>query len=147
VGRGPRPLGLGAAAAGLTTPFLAGGLLVLAAIAIFIGPYPISLADALRAVWDRLSGNIPETGTTLDTILFFVRLPRVVAAMLVGGALAAAAVGYQGLFRNPLVSPTFSACREAPGSAPCSGSSYRCRWSGSRSWPSSWGSARSVSCC
>ena len=38
-------------------------------------------------------------------MLFFVRLPRVVAAMLVGGALAAAGAAYQGLFRNPLVSP------------------------------------------
>jgi iron complex transport system permease protein len=91
--------------AGLTTPVLAGGLLVFAAIATFIGPYPISLADALGALWNRLSGDIPESETTLDTILFFVRLPRVVAAMLVGGALAAAGAAYQGLFRNPLVSP------------------------------------------
>jgi iron complex transport system permease protein len=73
--------------------------------ATFVGPYPISLADALRAVWSRLTGDIPESGATLDTILFFVRLPRVVAAMLVGGALAAAGAAYQGLFRNPLVSP------------------------------------------
>jgi iron complex transport system permease protein len=34
-----------------------------------------------------------------------VRLPRIAAAMLVGGALAAAGAAYQGLFRNPLVSP------------------------------------------
>jgi iron complex transport system permease protein len=38
-------------------------------------------------------------------VLFFVRLPRVGAAMLVGAALAAAGAAYQGLFRNPLVSP------------------------------------------
>ena len=38
-------------------------------------------------------------------MLFFVRLPRVGAAMLVGAALAAAGAAYQGLFRNPLVSP------------------------------------------
>jgi iron complex transport system permease protein len=80
-------------------------LLILAVVAAFIGPYPISLGDALGAVWNRLSGEIPESGTTLDTVLFFVRLPRVVAAMLVGGALAAAGAAYQGLFRNPLVSP------------------------------------------
>ncbi len=52
----------------------------------------------------RLSGQVPA-GSTLDTVLFFVRLPRVGAAMLVGGALAAAGTAYQGLFRNPLVSP------------------------------------------
>jgi iron complex transport system permease protein len=89
----------------LTTPFLAGLLLVLAVVAAFVGPYPISLADALGAVWHRLSGDVPESETTLDTVLFFVRLPRVVAAMLVGGALAAAGAAYQGLFRNPLVLP------------------------------------------
>jgi iron complex transport system permease protein len=89
----------------LTTPALALGLLVLAAIAILVGPYPVSLADALRAAANRLSGEIPPTATTLDTVLFFVRLPRVAAAMLVGAALAAAGAAYQGLFRNPLVSP------------------------------------------
>jgi iron complex transport system permease protein len=104
---GPRaaPLRAWPAPARLTTPLLALGLLVLAAFAAFAGPYPLSLVDALRAVWYRLSGEIPPTATTLDTVLFFVRLPRVAAAMLVGAALAAAGAAYQGLFRNPLVSP------------------------------------------
>jgi iron complex transport system permease protein len=43
--------------------------------------------------------------TTLSTVLFNIRLPRVVAAGLVGAALAAAGAAYQSLFRNPLVSP------------------------------------------
>jgi len=84
---------------------LAAGLLILAVVAAFVGPYPVSPGDALRAVSNRVSGEIPATGTTLDTVLFFVRLPRIAAAMLVGGALAAAGAAYQGLFRNPLVSP------------------------------------------
>src|SRR5262249_60947823 len=41
----------------------------------------------------------------VDTVLFSARLPRIAAAALVGGALAAAGAAYQGLFRNPLVSP------------------------------------------
>ena len=84
---------------------MAAGLLLLAVVAAFVGPYPVSPGDALRAISNRVSGEIPATGTTLDTVLFFVRLPRIAAAMLVGGALAAAGVAYQGLFRNPLVSP------------------------------------------
>jgi iron complex transport system permease protein len=80
-------------------------LLGLAVGATLIGPYPIGLGAALDALLDRLSGNLPAGGTTLDTVLFFVRLPRVGAAMLVGAALAAAGAAYQGLFRNPLVSP------------------------------------------
>jgi iron complex transport system permease protein len=89
----------------LTTPLLALGLLVLAVIAAFVGPYPLSPADALRATLNRVTGQVPPSGSTLDTVLFFVRLPRIAAAMLVGGALAAAGAAYQGLFRNPLVSP------------------------------------------
>jgi iron complex transport system permease protein len=88
-----------------TTAALGLGLLGLALGATLIGPYPISLGDALGALYERLSGNLPADGTTRDTVLFFVRLPRVGAAMLVGGALAAAGAAYQGLFRNPLVSP------------------------------------------
>jgi iron complex transport system permease protein len=93
------------APARLTTPALALGLLGLAALAILVGPYPLSLADALRAVWNRLLGEIPPSAATLDTVLFFVRLPRVAAAMLVGAALADAGAASQGLFRHPLVSP------------------------------------------
>jgi iron complex transport system permease protein len=39
------------------------------------------------------------------TIILFLRLPRVLAAMLVGAALAACGVVMQGLFRNPMASP------------------------------------------
>jgi iron complex transport system permease protein len=102
----------------LTTPLLAAGLLALAIVATFIGPYPISIADALHAALNRLSGEIPPSAATLDTVLFFVRLPRIGAAMLVGGALAAAGAAYQGLFRNPLVSPDILGVSGAPGSAP-----------------------------
>jgi iron complex transport system permease protein len=77
----------------------------LALAAMLIGPYPITPGAALRALGERLSGTIPAEGTTLDTVLFFVRLPRVGAAILIGAALAAAGASYQGLFRNPLVSP------------------------------------------
>ena len=38
-------------------------------------------------------------------MLFEVRLPRVLAAVVVGAAIAAAGAAYQTLFRNPLVSP------------------------------------------
>jgi iron complex transport system permease protein len=88
-----------------TTAILAVGLLGLALGATLIGPYSITLGEALAAVVARLSGTLPVDGATRDTVLFFVRLPRVGAAMLVGAALAAAGAAYQGLFRNPLVSP------------------------------------------
>ena len=44
-------------------------------------------------------------GASEQTVIFQIRLPRVIAAMLVGGGLALAGASFQGLFRNPLVSP------------------------------------------
>ena len=44
-------------------------------------------------------------GASEETVVFRIRLPRLIAAMLVGGGLAIAGASFQGLFRNPLVSP------------------------------------------
>ena len=41
----------------------------------------------------------------METVLFEIRGPRIVAAITVGAALATAGAAYQGMFRNPLVSP------------------------------------------
>lgn len=67
------------------------------------GAYPLSLQSYGRALEALVSG---ETELTSDErVLLLVRGPRVLAGLLVGAALAAAGVVYQGLFRNPLVSP------------------------------------------
>src|SRR5262245_36142861 len=78
-------------------------LVILAVAAALIGRYPIAPADVLAALARRLGGQPAQT--QIDTVLFEIRLPRIAAAVLVGGALAAAGAAYQGLFRNPLVSP------------------------------------------
>jgi iron complex transport system permease protein len=77
------------------------GLLMLAAA--LIGAYPISPGELAAAVGRRLAGAAPVG--QIDTVLFEVRLPRVLAAVLVGAGLAGAGAAYQTLFRNPLVSP------------------------------------------
>ena len=78
-------------------------LAALAIVAALVGQYPIALADVAAALARRLAGAPHET--QIDTVLFSVRFPRIIAAALVGAALAAAGAAYQGLFRNPLVSP------------------------------------------
>src|SRR5262245_58365268 len=81
-----------------------GGLAALLALlmlgASLVGAYPISLAEMAAAFARRLAGA-PAQGQ-IETVLFEVRLPRVLAAVLVGAALAAAGAAYQTLFRNPL---------------------------------------------
>jgi iron complex transport system permease protein len=55
-----------------------------------------------------LSKVLPITPTwsdTMDSVIVDVRLPRVLAGMLVGAGLAISGASFQGVFRNPLVSP------------------------------------------
>jgi iron complex transport system permease protein len=42
-----------------------------------------------------------------ESVLFQIRLPRLVLGMLVGGSLGMAGASYQGIFRNPLADPYF----------------------------------------
>ncbi len=74
-------------------------VIALVGIAFAVGRYPVSLAELLSV----LTGQ--PVGANVETVVLQVRGPRVLAALLVGAALAAAGTAYQGMFRNPLVSP------------------------------------------
>ncbi len=83
------------------------GLLVcaLAACALCLGAYEVPLSDVLGIL---VSTVAPVEQTWLPmaaNVVLGVRLPRVLGALLVGAALAVAGTAYQGMFRNPLVSP------------------------------------------
>ena len=65
-----------------------------------LGRYPLSLSDLLTYLFTGRSID-----TSLPTVLLNVRLPRIIGAIIVGGVLAIAGAAYQGLFRNPMVSP------------------------------------------
>jgi iron complex transport system permease protein len=77
-------------------------LLFAALLATSVGSVPVGSQDVVRAFWHGLSGQLH--GTT-DTIIWRIRLPRVLLAAVVGGSLALAGVAYQGIFRNPLADP------------------------------------------
>ncbi|MGE0004060.1 MAG: FecCD family ABC transporter permease [Parvibaculaceae bacterium] len=76
-------------------------LLVATSLAsVMTGPVPLSAATVLDAVF------APESADLRDlAIVWSVRLPRTVLAILVGGALAFSGALMQGLFRNPLADP------------------------------------------
>ncbi len=89
-------------------PGLTIALIVLAAglvVAFTIGRYPVSLAELLDVLWSRALGRAPSAPAAVENVVLLVRGPRVMAALLVGSALAVAGAAFQGLFRNPLVSP------------------------------------------
>jgi iron complex transport system permease protein len=56
-------------------------------------------------VWAWLNGVPSGLDPAVEAVIFHIRGPRVVAAILCGAALAVAGTAFQGLFRNPLVSP------------------------------------------
>ncbi|OIQ60578.1 putative ABC transporter permease protein [Moorella thermoacetica] len=70
-----------------------------------LGRYPISPGQLLTILAAKVFPIAPTWPATLETVVFQVRLPRMLAAMLVGAALATAGAAYQGMFKNPLVSP------------------------------------------
>lgn len=77
----------------------------LALCALSIGPYSIPL-DQTAAILASNFIAIPQTWSNMaGNVIMEVRLPRILGALLVGAALAVAGGAYQGIFRNPLVSP------------------------------------------
>lgn len=80
-------------------------LLALVALAFSLGRYPVSLRELLQVFWSGISGQPAELPMAVQTVVWQVRGPRIAAALLVGAALAVAGAAFQGLFRNPLVSP------------------------------------------
>ncbi|MGO4669966.1 FecCD family ABC transporter permease [Bosea sp. 2RAB26] len=82
------------------------GLLALGVVLAFaLGRFPVGPGDLLRILWAEVSGQPSGLPPQLETVIWNIRGPRVIAAMLCGAALAIAGTAFQGLFRNPLVSP------------------------------------------
>ncbi|HQS03130.1 MAG: hypothetical protein B7Y07_09975 [Halothiobacillus sp. 24-54-40] len=80
---------------------LLGALGVFFILGVTTGPFPIGWADLFHVLTQ--GPNAPAN--MLQTIIWEVRLPHVLGAMLIGAALALSGAAYQGLFINPLVSP------------------------------------------
>ena len=86
---------------------LLGMLLLLLAAALFsfwIGYYPLTPRQVVLAFLSRL-GYAGEILPQAVTIFWSIRLPRILSAVFIGASLSVAGAAYQGMFRNPLVSP------------------------------------------
>lgn len=93
-------------------------LLSIVLVSFALGRYPISPVELISTL-SGLANNalayfvahfgvtIPyvEVNQQMATALMNIRLPRILVVMLVGAALAVAGASYQGMFKNPLVSP------------------------------------------
>jgi len=75
-------------------------LAVAIVLSVGMGATKIGVREVLASL---LNGH--RTGSTDSVILFDIRLPRVLASVLVGAALSVAGLLFQGLFRNPMADP------------------------------------------
>jgi iron complex transport system permease protein len=80
-------------------------LLVLVAWSFGIGRFPVAVADVWRVLWSALAGGDSGVAKNVEAVVLQIRGPRIAGALAVGAALAGAGAAYQGLFKNPLVSP------------------------------------------
>lgn len=80
-------------------------LFVTALVSFTIGSYPIPITTVIHIISAQIA-DIPHLWSKdMEIVVLHIRLPRILAAMLVGAALSSAGAAYQGLFKNPMVSP------------------------------------------
>lgn len=83
------------------------GLTALAAgiFSLMLGRYPVSVGGLWQILVSFFSSHT-NVDPQLKTVIMDIRLPRMLAAFLVGGTLSITGAAYQGMFRNPMVSPS-----------------------------------------
>jgi iron complex transport system permease protein len=70
-----------------------------------IGVYNVPFTQTVKILIGDMFGLTQTWTNTMYAVIINVRLPRIIAAVLIGSALAIAGASYQGVFQNPLVSP------------------------------------------
>jgi iron complex transport system permease protein len=80
-------------------------LVVLMLGSLAVGAAAVAPAETVRVIWARLAGQTSALDPLLVAVVWDLRLPRIVLAALVGGALSLAGVATQGLLLNPLADP------------------------------------------
>ena len=83
------------------------GLFVLLVVGVVVGSVPIAPSDTIGVILHRLFGFDTGVAVTpqVETIVWDIRLPRVLTAFIVGAGLAVAGAVFQGMLRNPLADP------------------------------------------
>ena len=79
-----------------------------AAVAILsfsIGRYPVGPWDLIRILFSRVFPITPDWTPQAESVVFSIRLPRIIASSLIGAGLSLSGLIFQIIFRNPMVSP------------------------------------------
>ncbi|MEU1261081.1 iron ABC transporter permease [Streptomyces cellulosae] len=89
----------------MLTAGLVAALVVLVPVAARTGAYPVPVGDVIASVQHRLGLGGTELERVAESVLWNVRFPRIVLALLVGASLGCAGALMQGVFGNPLAEP------------------------------------------
>jgi iron complex transport system permease protein len=85
------------------------GLFAVLLVSFALGRYAIYPVELVQGIWRHFTDPAviatSDALSNIDTVIFNLRLPRVLIVMLAGAALSMAGASYQGMFKNPLVSP------------------------------------------
>jgi len=90
---------------GLVLAILSVLLIVIFLWSFTVGRYAVPLPQLLTVFFSKLSGQSAAWSDALETVLFNIRIPRIIVALIIGAVLAASGAAFQGIFRNPMVSP------------------------------------------
>ena len=80
-------------------------MLVTMILCVCVGSVNIPVKDTLTAIWNTIFG-LPIPQGIAQSVIVFVRLPRVLAVALTGATLSLCGAAIQGLLRNPLAAPS-----------------------------------------
>jgi len=85
--------------------FLAVLLLAVSIVSLMSGQMRIEPGTVVRVLASRVFPLEVTWPETIESVIIDVRLPRLLAGLLIGAGLSISGAAFQGLFRNPLVSP------------------------------------------
>jgi iron complex transport system permease protein len=80
-------------------------LFAAAVVSLRMGAYPIGIADIVKTLFNGMLGRWDDIPSEYRSIVFRIRLPRILLGILVGASLSTAGSGFQALLRNPLADP------------------------------------------
>jgi iron complex transport system permease protein len=82
-------------------------LVITSALSLIMGSYHISALDAYSVILVHLNpfSSAAQGGLIIDKVVWDLRLPRIIVAVLVGISLSMSGTVFQSVFRNPLVEP------------------------------------------
>jgi iron complex transport system permease protein len=88
---------------------------VLFFLSLFIGRYPMSILTPVKLLLSKVFYIKPDWTPMVEAVIFQIRLPRAILAMFVGASLSISGASFQGMFKNPLVSPDILGVSAAAG--------------------------------